>query len=324
MPSVFALSRPLVDGNLDYWPAYSLSLVAIIPVSVVLPRHVAGCWEVEAPDDCGEDFQAARRALMRGRLRERIIEGPSVFTLSVDMDHERARESGQFSGGGIGYNRHAQLSRRRGVALHHAGAVREGEAARSAVKLAGHALHRDVGHGAGARGRAGDHFSMADAFEVTVPGLLGCEPGNVVPLLEVGGFGGSHLDVEQTCGMDHVLLVLGCDTHRETHHRRYHRESHSHIASEMQLTEFLIRTRSYPLRRLAPRRRPTLHSPTRTTMTSRMIPIESSPRTSILPGIDHQTVLSSGLLRMFSSCVISVRPSARAVPPMIRSAGSCE
>src|SRR5277367_6916489 len=121
----------------------------------------------------------------RGRLLKRIIEGPSVLTLSVDMDHERAGESGQFSRPGIGYNRHAQYSRRDGIAFHHGGAVRESEAALSAVELACHALDRHVGHGAGARCRAGDHFSMADAFEVTVPGLVGCEPGNVVRLLEV-------------------------------------------------------------------------------------------------------------------------------------------
>src|SRR5208282_914239 len=132
---------------------------------------------------------------MRGRLRERIIEGPGVFTLSVDMDHERASESAQFSSAGIGYNHHAQLSRRGGIAFHHGGAVREGEAALSAVKPACHALHSNVGH------RAGDHFSMADAFEVTVPSLVGCDPSNVVRLLEVGCFGGSHLDVERTFGM---------------------------------------------------------------------------------------------------------------------------
>ena len=117
------------------------------------------------------------------------------------------------------------------------GAVREGEAALSAVKLACHALNSNVGHGAGARGRAGDHFSMADAFEVTVPSLVGCEPSNVVRLLEVGWFGGSHLDVERTFGMDHVHLLLGCDTQRETYHRRCHCESHSHIPPEMQPCE---------------------------------------------------------------------------------------
>ena len=158
----------------------------------------------------------------QGRLGERIIEGPGVLTLSVDMDHERASESSQFSSTGIGYNRHAQLSRRGGVAFHHAGAVREGEAALSAVKLTGHALNSNISHGASARGRAGDHFSLADAFEVTVPSLVGCEPSNVVRLLEVGWFGGSHLDVERTLGMDHVRLLLGCGTQRETHHRRCH------------------------------------------------------------------------------------------------------
>jgi hypothetical protein len=59
---------------------------------------------------------------MRYELRERIIEGPAVFTLSVDMDDERASESGQLSRAGIGYNHHAQLSRGRGVAFHHGGA----------------------------------------------------------------------------------------------------------------------------------------------------------------------------------------------------------
>src|ERR1700678_2398235 len=100
-------------------------------------------------------------------LRERIIEAPGVFTLSVDLDHEQARESCQFSSPGIGYNRHAQLSRRGGVAFHHAGAVREGEAALPAVKFACHALNSNVGHGTGARGRAGDHFSVA--YPVTLP-----------------------------------------------------------------------------------------------------------------------------------------------------------
>src|ERR1700752_3480850 len=112
------------------------------------------------------------------------------------MDHERASESGQFSSAGIGYNRHAQFSCRGGVAFHHGGAVREGKAALSAVKLACHALNSNVGHRAGARGRAGDHFSMADAFEITVPSLVGCESSNVVRLLEVGWFAGSHLDGE--------------------------------------------------------------------------------------------------------------------------------
>src|ERR1700722_1203510 len=158
----------------------------------------------------------------RGRLRERIIESPGVFTLSVDMDGERASESGQFFSAGIGYNHHAQLPRREGVAFHHGGAVREGEAALSAVKLPRHALNSNVCHGAGARGRAGDHFSMADAFEVTVPSLVGCKPSDVVRLLEVGCFGGSHLDVERAFGMDYVHLLLGCDTQRETHHRRCH------------------------------------------------------------------------------------------------------
>src|ERR1700758_2903940 len=130
----------------------------------------------------------SQSARMGQPLRERIIEGPGVFALSVDMDHERASESGQFSSAGIGYNHHAQLSRRWGVAFHHGGAVREGEAALPAVKLAGHALNSNVGHGAGARSRAGDHFSMADAFEVTVPSLIGCDPSNVVCLLEVGCF----------------------------------------------------------------------------------------------------------------------------------------
>lgn len=91
MPSVFALSRPLVDGNLDYRPSYTL--VGHHAVSVV--------------------------------LRKRIIERPSLFTLSVDMDHQRARESGQFSSAGIGCNRHAQDSRGGGVAFHHGDAVRE-------------------------------------------------------------------------------------------------------------------------------------------------------------------------------------------------------
>src|SRR4029077_14472868 len=130
--------------------------------------------------------------------------------------------------------------------FHHAGAVREGEAALSAVKLACHALNCNVGHGAGARCRAGDHFSLADAFEVTVPSLIGCDPSNVVCLLEVGWFGRSHLDVERTFGMDHVHLLLGRDTQRETHHRRCHCESHSHIAPEMQLTGFLIRGSNSP------------------------------------------------------------------------------
>ena len=71
-----------------------------------------------------------------------------MFTLSVDMDHERASESGQFSSAGIGYNRHAQFSRRGSVAFHHGGAVREGETALSAVKFACHALNSNVGHGA--------------------------------------------------------------------------------------------------------------------------------------------------------------------------------
>src|SRR5438067_2926067 len=38
--------------------------------------------------------------------------------------------------------------------------------------------------------------------------------------------------------------------------------------------------------------------------------------------VSHQIVLSSGLLRMFSSRVISVRLPARAVAPIRRSAGS--
>src|ERR1700677_4017136 len=83
MPSVFAPAGPLVDGNLDYRPSYTL--VGHHAVSVV--------------------------------LRKRIIEGPSVFNLSVDMDHQRARESGRFCGAGIGYVRHAQDSRGGGVAL---------------------------------------------------------------------------------------------------------------------------------------------------------------------------------------------------------------
>src|ERR1700689_2520587 len=94
-----------------------------------------------------------------------------------------------------------------------------------------------------ARGGAGDHFSMADAFEVTVPGLLGCKPGDVVRLLEVGCFGGSHLDVEGTFRVHHVHLLLGRNTQRETHHRRCHCKSHPHIVPEMQLIEFLIRAR---------------------------------------------------------------------------------
>jgi len=114
--------------------------------------------------------------------------------------------------------------------------VQEGEGALSAVKLACHALNRNVGHGAGARGRAGDHFSTADAFEVTVPSLVGCEPSNVVRLLEVSWFGGIHLNIERTFGMGHVHLLLGCATQRETYHRR-HCESHSHIAPEMQPRE---------------------------------------------------------------------------------------
>jgi hypothetical protein len=88
---------------------------------------------------------------MRGRLWERIIEGPGVFPLFVDKDHERAREPGQFAGAGIGYNDHAQLPLGGGVTFHHGGAVREGEAALSAVQLAGHALDCNVGHGPGAR-----------------------------------------------------------------------------------------------------------------------------------------------------------------------------
>ena len=163
------------------------------------------------------------------------------------MDHERAGESGQFSSAGIGYNHHAQISRRGSIAFHHGGTVREGEAALSAVKLACHALNSNVGHGAGARSRASDHFSVTDAFEVTVPSFVGCEPSNVVRLLEVGWFGRSHLDVERTFGMDHVHLLLGRDAHRETHHRRCHCESHSHSAPEMQLTGFLIRARTLPM-----------------------------------------------------------------------------
>jgi hypothetical protein len=38
----------------------------------------------------------------------------------------------------------------------------------------------------------------------------------------------------------------------------------------------------------------------------------------------YHTVLRSGLARILSSWVINVSPSARAVPPMMRSAGSCE
>jgi|HubBroStandDraft_4_1064222.scaffolds.fasta_scaffold30717_5 hypothetical protein len=56
MPSVFALSRPLVDGKLDYWPPYSL-VGYIIPVSVVVPRLLAGPWETDAPDDGGKLFR---------------------------------------------------------------------------------------------------------------------------------------------------------------------------------------------------------------------------------------------------------------------------
>jgi len=56
-----------------------------------------------------------------------------VFTVSVDMDDERAGQCGQFSRAGIEYNQHAELSRRRGVVLHHGGAVREREAALPAV-----------------------------------------------------------------------------------------------------------------------------------------------------------------------------------------------
>jgi len=130
------------------------------------------------------------------------------------MDDEQASESGQFSSTGVGYNHHAQFSRGGGIAFHHGGAVGEGEAALSAVKLACHAFNSNVGHGTGARGRAGDHFSMADAFEVTVPSLVGCDPSNVVRLLEVGWLGGSHLDVERTFGMDHGPLHLGCDIQR--------------------------------------------------------------------------------------------------------------
>src|SRR5271154_4149158 len=164
-------------------------------------RGSSATWSVLLEDWTDERHLAgsdAGPAPARGRLRERIIEGPGVFTLSVDVDHQRASESAQFSGAGIGYNRHAQLSRRGRVALHHGGAMREREAALSAVKRAGHALNSNVGHGTGARGRPGDHFSMADAFEVTVPSLIGCEPGNVIRFLELGWFGGSHLDVERT------------------------------------------------------------------------------------------------------------------------------
>ncbi len=56
-----------------------------------------------------------------------------MFTVSVDMDDERAGQCGQFSRAGIEYNQHAELSRRRGVVLHHGGAVREREAALPAV-----------------------------------------------------------------------------------------------------------------------------------------------------------------------------------------------
>src|SRR5260370_31682918 len=114
------------------------------------------------------------------------------------MDHERASESGQFSTAGIGHNRHAQVSRRGGIAFHHAGAVREGEAALSAIKLACHALNSNVSHGAGARGLAGDHFSIADAFEVTVPSLSGCDPTNVLCRLEIAWFARRHLAAERT------------------------------------------------------------------------------------------------------------------------------
>src|SRR5277367_3738224 len=84
---------------------------------------------------CGISDSSVTRAPMRGRLRERVIEGPGVFTLSVNMDDERAGESGQLSRAGIGYNHHAQVSRRGDVAFHHCGAVGEGEAALPAVKL---------------------------------------------------------------------------------------------------------------------------------------------------------------------------------------------
>src|ERR1700690_176614 len=179
------------------------------------------------------------------------------------MDDERASESGQFSSAGIGYHHHAQLSRRGGVAFHHGGAVREGEAPWAAVKLGCHALNCNVGNGAGSRRRAGDHFSTADAFEVTMPSLVGCEPINVVCLLEVGWFGRSHFDVERTFGMNHVHLLLGCDTQHEIQtHRRCHYEAHSHVTPEIQLAEFLIRARSYPLRTHDSQRLPTLHNQT--------------------------------------------------------------
>ncbi len=72
----------------------------------------------------------------RGRLRERIIESPGVFTLSVDMDGERASESGQFSSAGNwGQPSRSDLLQRRRC-LHHGGAVREGEAAPTAVAVA--------------------------------------------------------------------------------------------------------------------------------------------------------------------------------------------
>src|SRR5260370_26278363 len=152
------------------------------------------------------------------------------------MDHERASESGQFSSDGIGQNRHGQVSGRGGIAFYHAGAVREGEAALSAIKLACHALNSNVSHGAGVRGRAGDHFSMADAFEVTVPSLIGCDPSNVVRLLEVGWFGGGHLDVCRTFRMAPVPLLLASASPRATHPSRSAWLSHSHISPARQPT----------------------------------------------------------------------------------------
>jgi hypothetical protein len=63
-----------------------------------------------------------------------------------------------------------------------------------------------------ARGQARNHSFMAYAFEVTVPGLVGCEPSRVVRLLEVSWFGGGHLDVERTLGMHRVHVgLLGRD-----------------------------------------------------------------------------------------------------------------
>src|ERR1700735_1800093 len=175
----------------------------------------------------------------RERLRERVIESPGVFTLSVDLDLQRAGESAQFSSAGIWYNGYAQLCRRRVAPFHHGAAVQEGETPLSAVELACHAFNGNVGHRARARSRAGDHFNMAHAFEVAVPRFVGCEPANVVRFLEVTRFGGHHLDLERTFGLDHVLTLLGRDTQRETYHHCCHCQCHSHIAPEVQVTEFL-------------------------------------------------------------------------------------